>query len=462
MFIGREKELGELDRLYRTGKFQFPVIYGRRRVGKTTLINEFIKDKKAISFTALETRAKPNLENLSRTIFESANGPGPSPVFRNYQEAMEFVFEMSKNERIILVIDEYPYLARSYKQLASILQMLIDKHKDSSKLFLILCGSSMSFMEDKVMGSKSPLYGRRTAQFKILPFDFFDSVRYFNNFSDEDLALIYGMAGGTPQYLLQMDDRLTVGDNIKHAFLNASSYLFEEPNNLLKQEVRDPSAYNAVISAIADGNTKLSDISNKIGEGTSSCSVYLKNLISLGLIKKSTPITEKSKKKTIYTIEDHMFRFWYRFIPPNYSIIQNGMSDLAFENISQELTQFMGAVFEDICGQYLWHLNRNGEAPIRFTELGKWWGSDPRTKSEEEIDIIATDKKDSALFCECKWSKDKVDPSVLETLVRRSELFRYGTKHFCLFSKNGFSDKCKRYAEGLDNVHLITYEEMME
>ncbi|MCL1905172.1 MAG: ATP-binding protein, partial [Methanomassiliicoccaceae archaeon] len=365
-------------------------------------------------------------------------------------------------ERMILVMDEYPYLARSYEPLASILQVLIDKHKDTSKLFLILCGSSMSFMEGKVLGSKSPLYGRRTAQFKILPFSFFDSVKYFNNFSGEDMALIYGMVGGTPQYLLQMDDRLSVGENIKNAFLNPSSYLFEEPNNLLKQEVRDPSTYNAVIAAIADGDTKVSDISNKIGEGTSSCSVYLKNLISLGLIKKSAPITEKSKKKTIYTIEDNMFRFWYRFIPPNYSIILNGMSDLAFENISQELTQFMGAVFEDICGQYLWRLNRNGKAPVRFTELGKWWGSDPRTKSEEEIDIIATDRKDSALFCECKWSKEKTDPSVLETLVQRSELFRFGTKQYCLFSKSGFTDKCRRYADELGNVHLITYAEMMK
>jgi len=462
MFIGRERELSELDRLYHSGDFQFPVIYGRRRIGKTSLINEFIRDKETIFFTGLETNGKQNLENFSRAVFEHVNGPGPVPVFGSFQEALEFVFALSEKKHLILVIDEYPYLARSYKGFASILQMLIDKHKDSSKLFLILCGSSMSFMENQVLGRKSPLYGRRTAQFKIMPFDFFESRRCFSGFTEMDMVTIYGIAGGTPQYLLQMNDMLSVEENIRNAFLNTSSYLFEEPNNLLKQEVREPAVYNAIIAAIASGSTRVSEISDKTGEETAVCSVYLKNLISLGIVRKEKPIAETTKKKTIYMIADNMFRFWYRFIPPNFSLIQNEIIDAAYRNISEQLPSFTGAVFEDICKQYLWHLNRIGDVPFVFTEAGRWWGGDPETKSGAEIDILAIDNKDSAVFCECKWTNEDFDVAALDKLVRRSGSFRFGKKYFYLFAKNGFTPECVRRSDELGNVRCITYGDMMQ
>lgn len=193
---------------------------------------------------------------------------------------------------MILTIDEYPYVARGSKSLASTLQLLIDKYKDTSKLMLILCGSSMSYMEDYVLAYKAPLYGRRTAQMKIMPFDFEESCKYFKKLSDEDKALIYGIAGGTPQYLLQMNDNLSVEDNIKNTFLNPMSFLYEEPVNLLKQEVREPAIYTAIITAIATGHSRMSEISTKVGEDTNVCSRYLKILINLGIIKKETPYGE--------------------------------------------------------------------------------------------------------------------------------------------------------------------------
>lgn len=462
MFIGREKELQSLNQLYQTNQFQFPVIYGRRRVGKTALINEFVKGKDTIFFTGLETNAKQNLENFSKCVFTYTSGNFTSaPVFQNFQEALEYVFVLSLNKRIILVIDEYPYVAKSYKGFASILQVLIDKYKDTSKLFLILCGSSMSFMEEQVLGYKSPLYGRRTAQFKIQPFDFFECCKCFRNFSKQDLALIYGIVGGTPHYILQMNDNLSVEENIKNTFLNPNSYIFEEPNNLLKQEVREPAVYNAIISAIASGYSKLSDIANKVGEETGACSAYLKNLISLGIIKKETPINENSPRKTIYSIADNMFRFWYRFVPSNMSIIQYGMTDLAYRNITENLSTFMGPIFEEICKQYLWRINRKGKATVTFTELGRWWGGDPETKSETEIDILAIADKNSAIFGECKWTNENVDSSVLETLLKRSRLIPFDKKYYYLFAKNGFTSGCKDKAKDMGNVQLITYEEIL-
>ena len=220
MFIGRDRELKTLDKLYHSDKFEFVVIYGRRRVGKTALINHFIDDKQSIYFMGVESNEKQNLENLSKSILEYSNGIETDTYFASYQAALEYVFKLAEKERVILTIDEYPYVARESKSLASTLQLLIDKYKDTSKLMLILCGSSMSYMEDHVLAYKAPLYGRRTAQMKIMPFDFEESCRYLKNMSDEEKAIIYGIVGGTPQYLLQINDKLSVEENIRNTFLN--------------------------------------------------------------------------------------------------------------------------------------------------------------------------------------------------------------------------------------------------
>lgn len=295
----------------------------------------------------------------------------------------------------------------------------------------------MSYMEDHVLAYKAPLYGRRTAQ-------------------------IYGIVGGTPQYLLQIDDRLSIEDNIKNTFLNPTSFLFEEPENLLKQEVREPALYNAIITAIAAGASRMAEISTKVGETTSVCTVYLKNLVALGLIQKETPYGENGSRKANYVIDDNMFRFWYRFIPENNSIIARGANELAYRRIEPYLSDYMGKVFEGLCKQYLWKLLLNGESPVEFGELGRWWGTDPSTHSQEEIDIMGEQDKDTALFGECKWTKEKVDAGVLETLVRRSRMFRYKETQLYLFAKNGFTKDCMDAAEKMDNVTLVLYKDILE
>jgi AAA+ ATPase superfamily predicted ATPase len=431
-------------------------------VGKTALINEFIKDKAAIFFTGIESNAQQNLENLSRSILSYADEALENTVFPSFQSALEYVFKLAETKRIILVIDEYPYIAKASKSLASTIQSLIDKNKETSKLFLILCGSSMSFMENHVLAYKAPLYGRRTAQFKILPFDFFESRGYFKKFSDIDMAAIYGIVGGTPQYLLQMNDNLSLAENIKRCFLDPSSPLFEEPNNLLKQEVREPAIYNAVITAIATGSTKLSEISSKIGEETSACVAYIKNLISLGIVKKETPFAESSTRKTIYKIDDNLFRFWYRFIPDNIASVNRGLVDAVYKKISPMISDYMGAVFEDICIQYLWKLRAQGKTSIEFTDLGRWWGNDAKNKCEAEIDIMGTDNANSALFCECKWTNEKIDVGVLNTLVERSRLFHYESVQFYLFAKTGFTKGCVEKANTLGNATLVTFDNIIK
>lgn len=463
MFIGRERELDSLNNLYHSEKFEFVVLYGRRRVGKTALINHFIDGKRAIYFMGVESNAKQNLENFSGSILELVSGiQGAETSFTSFQAALDTVFRLSLHERIVLAIDEYPYVARVSQSLASTLQMLIDKYKDESKLMLILCGSSMSYMEDHVLAYKAPLYGRRTAQIKLLPFDFGETCHYFANYSAEEKALAYGIMGGTPQYLLQMNDRLSIEQNIKNTYLNPTSALYEEPTNLLKQEVREPAIYTAIITAIATGASRMSEISGKVGENTNVCSIYLKNLIGLSIVQKETPYGEKASKKSIYSIDDNMFRFWYRFVPENASMIARGAADLVYQRIAPHLPEYMGKVFEEICKQYLWKLLLSEKSPVEFQSLGRWWGNDPIHKCQTEIDIMGEQDKDTALFAECKWTAEKVDLSILETLTVRSNLFPYLNKHFFLFSKSGFTQGCVNKAIELGNVSLVTYGEIVK
>ncbi len=461
MFIGRQRELDTLNQLYQSDKFQFAIIYGRRRVGKTALINKFLQDKKSIYFMGVESNAKQNLENLSARIMESMTGVETETVFASFQVALEYVFKCSEKERIVLAIDEYPYIARASESLASTLQMLIDQYKDRSKLMLILCGSSMSYMEDHVLAYKAPLYGRRTAQIKLLPFDFEETCQYLSSMQDEDKALTYSVFGGTPQYLIQCDPQLTVEENIKKTLLNPMSFLYEEPINLLKQEMREPAIYTAVISAIATGASRLSEIANKVGEANSQITSYLKNLIALGIVNKETPYGEKDSRRSIYRIEDSLFRFWYRFVLPNQSSLVRGAGNMIYQRISPHLSDHMGTAFEEICRQYLWKLLIQGQSPIEFSSLGRWWGTDPRTRSQVEIDIVGEESKTKGVVAECKWTNDLVDTAVLDKLVDRSKLFSFSQVHFFLFAKNGFTKGCVQKAGEIGNVTLVTFDEMM-
>ena len=459
MFIGRKAELKQLNEQYNSSRFEFAVIYGRRRIGKTSLIQEFIKDKKALFFTGLETTQKQNLVNLSQVILQNSLD---DITFNSFQAALENVFEKAKKERIIFVIDEYPYLANTYPAISSILQLLIDKNKEDSKLFLILCGSSLSFMKEQVLGYQSPLYGRRTSQYKIKPFSFFETCDYFNSFSYEEKAFIYGLTSGIPLYISLFRENKSLKQNIIDIFLSSNGYLFEEPTNLIKQECRDPSTYNSIIQAIATGATKLSEISNQVGIETGLCTTYIKKLISLGIIIKDYPIYKPSKKQTIYLLEDHMFQFWYKFILPNISLINIGMGEKVYEKIEPHFYEFMGYIFEDICKQYLWLLNIREELPLFFLKLGRWWGNDPRIKAEAEIDILAYNDENQILLGECKWRNEEIDKKVLEKAIFRSELFSFPNKFIYLFSKTGFTSYCLEYAKTNPSIHLVTFQDIIK
>ena len=297
MFIGREQELKKLNRMYESEKLEVAVIYGRRRVGKTTLINEFCKDKKTVFFVAQENSIEQNLLELSNSIAQvDKQGSVANIMYRSFADAFLRLEELAKEERLVFVIDEYPYLAQADKGISSLLQNFLDHQFKSTKLFLILCGSSMSFMENQVLGYQSPLYGRRTAQFKILPFDYFDTGKWFPDYSYEEKAIMYGVTGGIPMYLEQFSPNMTLKENLLENLFDKNATLFEEPSNLLKQGLREPATYNAVITAIASGKTKMSEIASTVGVETGLCTKYITNLITLGIVKREVPVTVPNSK----------------------------------------------------------------------------------------------------------------------------------------------------------------------
>lgn len=464
MFFGRSREFTKLEELYKSNQFEFAVFYGRRRVGKTTLINEFVADKKFAYFMAIEGTKQENLKGLSASVltFQDSDDAVIKPSFGDYEELLSYIDQLARSgERLIIAIDEYPYLAASYPAISSMLQSHIDQCWKDSNLFLILCGSSMSFMEEQVLGYKSPLYGRRTAQFKIKPFTFFESKQMYPNYEPEDQALLYGITGGIPEYLSRINPEVSIDDNIIRLFFDESGRLFEETSNLLKQELKDPASYHSIITAIASGASRMNEIATKTGLESSGCSNQITTLIALGIVKKEYPITDTpTSRKTIYRLEDSMFLFWYRFVRPNISNIIRGMGTTIYETqVKPQLNDFMGSVFEEMCQQYLYIPEVFLSLPFTLGNVGRWWGNNKIEKRQEEIDIMSIDG-DNAFMCECKWKNEPQGMDVLQKLVKRGELFAYPNKYYYVFTKRGFTDEAIEWVAGVQNLQLVTYEEL--
>ncbi len=461
MFYCREKELNELNKRYQKEKFECVVIYGRRRVGKTALINEFCKDKPTIFFSALNASAEENLVALSKAIYEKQHRDVlEAPVFQNYDAALAEITRLSEKERIVFVVDEYPYLAKAEPSISSRLQHMIDHIWQAGKIFLILCGSSMSFMEYQVLGYESPLYGRRTAQFKIQALTYKEMTAFVPRLCNEEQALLYGITGGIPHYINKLDIEKDIDTALQENLFNSASYLFEEPENLLKQELREPAIYNSIISAIAGGASKLNEIATKVGLETGVCTKYIKVLQELGILVKETPITEKQTKKTIYLISDNFFGFWYRFVPRNTSAIQAGRIEQIYDvAIKKNFSDYMGLVFEQMCREYLMRYEK--KLPILLSEVGQWWGTDARKKKEVQIDIVGTPVEGREyIIGSCKYKNELIGIDELELLKDYASVFGYGVKyHYYIFSKGGFTEGLKEL-ERQGEVRLIDLAEM--
>ena len=457
-FIGREYELKELNEEYNEGNFALSVIYGRRRVGKTYLIKEFLKDKKGYYFVALESNALINLSLLSIAVYEACGNLKGLPDFLDFESAFRYLFEYTKENRIVFVIDEYPYLAQTAEYISSLLQKLIDEYRDNSKLFLILCGSSMSFMENQVLAYKSPLYGRRTSQLKINPFNYLDAAKFVESYSYKEKAIVYGLTGGIAEYLTFFNDNVELKTNIINNFLKTSGRLFEEATNLLKQELRQPKTYNDILFAIAGGASKLNEIATKLNMQTGGLTYYINSLVELGIVEKKTPVLDRKTKRPVYVIKDTMFRFWYYFVQKNMNLINMELGEMVYDKqVKTRLNEYMGSVFEKITIEYFEQRLRKGKLNFIPADYGNWWGNDKIRKKEAEIDLLAYDENNNYLFAEVKWKNQKADEIVLNELIEKSMNFGCLDRHYWLISLSGFEENNE-----YDGVELIDINDIYE
>ena len=470
MFVARGYEMSVLEEAYTSRALEMVVVYGRRRVGKTSLLREFCRGRDRVHFfTARETTATENLAALSVSLlswYEGDDGAlaetAPSPAFRSFEDAFSHAFAEGREKRTVLVIDEYPFLARSYPGVSSLLQSLLDKAKGGSAMMLVLCGSSTSFMREQVLGEKSPLYGRRTAQIRLKPFDYVDAAEMLGADPERSLEL-YSLVGGVPLYLEQLDGKRTARWNMANRMLGLGRFLYAEPENFMLQEVSVPASYNAVVDAVAHGRPRPSEIADATGLAAPNVSEYLKTLCELGIVRRDTPVGKANKKQVAYRISDGLFRFHHTFAPRYAAAIEAGMADRVAERIcAGDFSGYMGHAFEDACRQWTSRAMASGEIDMVPSAVGSWWGTDPAIREQVDVDVVATGVDGELFAGECKWTSDPVDVGVLETLRHRVGLVadRLPRVEFALFSRSGFTRGCEREAAQAGNVRLVTPADM--
>ncbi|MHB9782598.1 ATP-binding protein [Streptococcus sp. 10F2] len=437
MFLGRNQELNYLEKMYSRNSFQMAVVYGRRRIGKTSLLNEFIKNKNALYLPAEEVNDSLNLQKFSRILGEKMGIPN-FPTVDDWNHFFNLIKTQFGNQHLVLVIDEYPYAASANKSLNSILQHIIDYELKDTNIFLILCGSSMSFMENQVLGEKSPLFGRRTGQLKINPLDYYDSSLFYPDVSSEDKIRYYACVGGTPYYLSLIDPELSFEENIRDLYFEISGYLNNEGILLMKQEFREPANYNAVLQAIASGSNTLSEISGFTKLDSNLISKYLITLQELNYIERIVPFgSNPLKGKTSqYHITENFIAFWYRYIFSTRTEIERGNGDIYFRLAMDDLSNFIGPIFEEVTRQFLRRLNSQGKLPFVAKSFGRWWGKD-RAGKVQEVDVIleSVDGRE-LLIGECKWRSSLKIGKTIGQLQERSEYFNHYVTYKYLFTKS--------------------------
>lgn len=467
MFVGRDHELASLEELYRRRSFEMLVLYGRRRIGKTALVEEFIADKRAIFFTAQLQSDKDNLADFSRVVVSCLGFPESTPSFSSWLDAFGFIADRAEEGRVVLIMDEFPYACKANSALPSTLQVAIDKHLKNADVFLILCGSNQGFMEDEVLGEKSPLYGRRTAQLKLKPFDYLDASRMMPDCPVEEKFSYYASLGGTPYYLEGIDSSKNYLENMTALFFSALGRMFDEPMMLMRQELRDPGVFNSVMRAIAHGSNRQSEIANAVGIAQGSVGFYLRTLESLGLVEKVAPFGSSARsKKGIYKISDPAFSFWYRFVAPYVSAIEQGLGSEVAERLlsGERRCEYEGRLFERVCLEWVMRQARNRTLPLSITNYGTWWGPNPALKQEADIDVVASDEIDKrVLVGECKWRNEINESEVLESLRERCGLLPgYARYERYLFTKRPASEATRAKYACDERMHFVSVDEMYD
>ena len=463
-FVDREKELGFLKQKYSSGFPELIIIYGRRRVGKTELIKQsIVKSPSKALYLLGELQKEDQLSSIYSTIAGISldddflkNNP-----LNTWQAFFDYLTKFIEKNGMVLIIDELPYIHKTNPNFISILQFFWDEKWKNMNFKLILCGSSMSMMQKITLSYSSPIYGRRTGQIELQPLTYLDFRGLFNEWDEEDIFGAYAVLGGIPRYAEEFDPDKDLFENIKRAFLDKDAFLYKEAKFLLMEEFKDFANYFSILKAVALGKNTFNEISVFSGVSTNKLFAYISKLVELNMIRRDIPVTiskEKSTRVGNYALEDYFFRFWFRYVYPNSSLIEIGKPEIVLDLIKGDFNEYLDSIFTDISTELLQNLSLNGKLHL-FTKWGKWWHMD------EEIDIVATNEATGEiLFCECEWKDKEMDKAVMEELIEKSKKVGWGNdkrkNHYAVVSRKGFTDAAKGFAEK-NRILLFTLEDMI-
>ena len=456
-FIDRERELAALNEQYAADGASFVVIYGRRRVGKTTLIKEFMKDKKALFYLAKEELESDSMKRFAETLADYTGQEYlKNANFERWQDLFDVFIKHDQKEKKVLIIDELPCLVDINPAFPGILKWCWDEKLQDENFMLILSGSLVNMMEKHALNYNSPLYGRRTGQIKLKQIDFMHYDKFYEGMPYRDLVEHYAVTGGVPRYIELFDPKKALFDEVSRLMLTSDGLLFEEPEFLLRHEVEEIGSYFSIIRSIAAGNHRPSKISADIGVKQTSLPKYLKTLMDLDILEREVPVTENNPEKSktsLYRIKDNYLRFWFRFVYPERGRLELGLSDYVLERIKANfIDNHVAYIYKTVCRSELWRLAIAGAA--RFNKLGRWWNS------KAEIDIVALDSAgDDILFAECKYRNQMLDTDVFYDLLEKKDLVMWKNgkrkERFVLFSISGFTERLRALAKCRDDLLLF-------
>lgn len=446
MFIGRESEMNILTNKIQSKQFEFGIIYGRRRVGKTRLLQEVVKNHDAIYFVANELSFDDNIKQLSSILASYFDSPY---TFDTLENILIYLAKLSKERDVILIIDEFTYLIQTKPAVLSILQNIIDQHLQNSSLKLLLSGNHVGMIEDSLT-YKKPLYGRTTFKIKLQPFKYYEASLFYPKLSNIDKIRLFSVFGGIPFYTNRIDENKSVKENIIELIIESGAIFEDEIEFFLSQEVRSVSTYGRIIQAVANGATKLNQITTKsYSNNSGTISNHLTTLIGLGIIEKDICFGENSNsKKTLYFVKDQLFRFHYRFIERNKARRAIMDPNLFYDEIiAPYLDEFIAFEFENICRDYLVYKNSN-----YIEDIGRYWFNDRKLKQDIEIDIMMKIHNQLIAY-ECKWTNSTINQKIIHTLETKVKHLNVDSIGF--FAKSGYDDN-------LDIPNLYTIDDLFK
>lgn len=456
-FIGRTKEQEKLLAQLSSPIQNAALLYGRRRVGKSELILHTMRqasDARTIYYECRQTTTENNTKNLSEVIAEAFDMP--PLAFSDIEAALRFVFDRATGEKIVLAIDEYPYLRDVVKGMDSILQVLLDEYRDRSHLSLILCGSYVEVMKS-LLERDNPLYGRIDLKINLQPMDYYESAQFYPERSCEDKVRLFSVFGGIPYYNRLIDKNASVRENLIHLILEPDARLEDEVPSYLLSEISKIGNAHEIFSALADGHARYRDILSQshVSSGATLVNV-LNRLIGMQLVQRRSPINDpNNKKRTSYVICDGLSKFYYRYVfryLSQRSVLDPEVFYDRYVNDDFE-TQFVPRAFEEVCRQYLVRQNRMGNSEPPFDLIGTYSYDDPVTRTNGEFDVVTKDPLGYS-FYEAKFRTTPITQRMVEDEIEQVQRTGLTCHRYGFFSRSGFE------AQADERTALIGLEEL--